>query len=641
MANPPGAIKDKTAKPQRAANRKSIENVNISPEDRINLYAQARYLPKEFRQKSGLLVPFVTYFQDPFVAKSDPKKAFDDEVFVAWEPGLTDGPTSSRFAIVDYNADTGKLESPAAWDEDAQAFVGSDGKPLDADAARSFQFHQVSLWALLQCALAFFEDGSALGRTIPWAFEGNRLIVVPHAGYGENAYYDRGSKSLQFYYFGSEDETVYTCLSVDIVNHEFGHAVLDGIRPLYNESSSPQTAGFHEFMGDLSAILLTLKNNRLRRQLAKSSGGKFAEAKTLSDLAEEFGSAVSGRPYLRTALNKDKMGAMANETEAHRLSQVLTGAMFDVLIALGDNYQKTEGDREGKTPVAAFWYAADRMQRMAIQPLDLLPPVEVTFRDYALAVCRSQRMADPIDPEDYYGMLIKVFRDREILSEADEAELKEPRYLNERFSLSVRRNIDDFSRSRAAAYRFLDDNREDLLIPATRDFFVADLYDARKRGRQNLPLPRQIVLEYVWREEVPLEGARFGAFAGRTTTMLCGGTLVFNEDGNVLSWTMKPGSLPYGGKRNRGGKTAELWTAAVREGAARRATLLDNIAAQIAAGRVGTLVGSAKGLMGSMVPPMTAEDDGELVRFQLSPHLSLSQDEPEEETGERQWQISC
>lgn len=632
-----------SAKPLRAANRKSIEDVDISPEVRVSLYAQARYLPQEFKRESGLLLPFVTYFQDPFVAKLDPKKAFDEEVYVAWEPGLADGPTSSRFAIVDYNADTGKLERPAMWDENAQAFVSSEGKSLGPSAANTFQFHQVSVWALLQNALAFFEDGSALGRTIQWGFEGNRLIVVPHAGYGENAFYDRSSKSLQFYYFGSEQDTVYTCLSADIVHHEFGHAVLDGVRPLYNESSSTQTAAFHEFMGDLSAILLTLRNNKLRQQLAKASGGRFEKATTLSSLAEEFGEAVDGRPYLRTALQKDKMGEMVNETSPHRLSQVLTGAMFDVLMAIGDNYQKEEGDRAAKKPAAAFWYAADRMQRMAIQPLDLLPPVEVTFRDYAFAVCRSQRLSDPLDPEDYYGMLIKVFRDREILTAEDEADLKEPRYLAERLFLSVRHGIDDISRSRAAAYRFLDDNREDLLIPANRDFFVADLYDAKKRGRQNLPLPRQVVLQYAWREEILLDGPRFGRFAGRTTTMLCGGTLVFNGDGNVLNWTKKPGSLPYGGKRRRTGQIAKQWADAVTEGTARRAALLDNIAAQIAAGRVGVFVGSEKGLMASQLPPMTAEGD-DVVRFQLSPHLHLSEEKHQveaEETGARQWEISC
>jgi hypothetical protein len=625
----------------RAPNRKGIKGVDLSPDDRVSLYAQARYLPKEFKRKCGLLLPFSTYFQDPFVAKTDPKQAIDEEVFVAWEPGLTDGPTSSRFAIVDFNADTGALEAPAVWSEDAQAFVSRDGKVLDKNAAGTMAFHQVSLWALLQCALSFFEDGSALGRSIPWAFEGNRLIVVPHAGYGENAFYDRASKSLQFYYFGSEEETVYTCLSVDIVNHEFAHAVLDGIRPLYNESSNPQTGAFHEFVGDLAAILLTLQNRTLRQQLAKASKGRFEDATTLSSLAEEFGQAVKGRPYLRTARNDRTMTTMAEETEPHRLSEVLTGAMFDVLIAMGRKYQEENGGRAPKTPVQAFWYAADRMQRMAIQPLDLLPPADVTFRDYALAVCRSQRLADPIDPNDYYGMLIAVFRARGILSEDDEKDLKEPRYLNERLSLSVSHNIDGISRSLAAAYRFLDDNREDLLIPASRDFFVVDLYDARKRGRQNVPLPRQIVLEYAWREEIPLEGARFGPYAGRLTTMLCGGTLVFNDDGNALSWMMKPGSLPYGGKRQRGGRTAEMWAEAVKEGTGRRNGLLDNVAAQIAAGRVGAFVGSPRGLLGSMLPPVTVEEDGEMVRFQLAPHLHLSEEKDLEQTGERQWQISC
>jgi hypothetical protein len=180
-----------------------------------------------------------------------------------------------------------------------------------------------------------------------------------------------------------------------------------------------------------------------------------------------------------------------------------------------------------------------------------------------------------------------------------------------------------------------------LLIPASRDFFVADLYDARKRGRQNLPQPRQIILEYAWREEVTLTGTRFGPYAGRQTTMLCGGTIVFNDDGNVLSWMMKPGSQPYAGKRERKGKVAQLWTDGVAEGTVRREAMLDNLASQIAAGRVGAVVGAAKGLIASMVPPMMVDDDGEVLRFQLSPHLHLSEDKDLEQTGDRQWQISC
>ena len=96
-------------------------------------------------------------------------------------------------------------------------------------------------------------------------------------------------------------------------------------------------------------------------------------------------------------------------------------------------------------------------------------------------------------------------------------ELKKPTYLNDRLELAVAPHMDEHLASRAAAYRFLDDNREDLLIPASRDFFVSDLYEAKKRGRQNLTMPRQIVLQYAWREEVELTGPRFGKYDGKTT----------------------------------------------------------------------------------------------------------------------------
>ncbi len=631
----------KTAKPPRAPNRKSITDVTISPDARVRLYSLARYLPGDFKENSQLLLPFTTYFQDPFVAKKDPTHGLDEQVLVAWEPGLADGPTSSRFAIVDYDGDTNTLTPPAIWDEATQSFVGTGGKTLDAKAADDFQFHQVSVWALLQRALAFFEDASALGRPIPWAFEGNRLIVVPHAGYAENAYYDRASKSLQFYYLGDPAQPFHTCLSTDIVHHEFGHAVLDGIRPLLSESVTPQSGAFHEFMGDFTAILLALQNGRLRKRLASMSKGKFAKATTLSSLAEGFGDAVSGRPYLRSAVNEHTLGEMAGVLSAHTLSEVLTGAMFDVLVAIGERYQRDPG--RDVTPREAFWYAADRMQRMVIQPLDLLPPADITFRDYAIAVCRSQQLLEPLDPNRYYDILIDAFVKREILSDDDAEALRAPRYLHDRQSLSVTHSIDDIARSRASAYRFLDDNREDLLIPAGRDIFVADLYDAKKRSRQNLPLPRQIVLQYAWREEVLLDGKRFGEYDGRTTTMLCGGTLVFDETGNVLSWMRKPGSQPYGGKRARTGQIAAEWAAAVAEGQARRAVLLDHLAARIAARHIGPVVGSPMGLLGDMVRPMTVDETGGVLQFRLTPHMHLSEKgqlAQDVATGERRWQIS-
>lgn len=622
--------------PARDATPKQKGNA-ISPGERRGLYAAARYLPSDVRQRFGLQLPFNVFIQDPLVAREHPELGQDEQVWVNWEPGLADGPTSARFAVVDFNADTGKLIAAAQWNDDLGSFV--HGKTaLNRTNAASLQFHQVNVWALLQRALAFFESGNGLGRRIPWAFEGNRLIVVPHAGYGQNAYYDRVSKSLQFYYFGEKPDTVYTCLSSEIVSHEFGHAVLDGIRPCYNETASVQTAAFHEFVGDLTAILMSLQNGAFRNWLARKTRGDMSKAEQLSSIAEQFGRAAEGKPYLRSARNTESMSKVANSQSEHRVSQVLTGAMFDILMALAKHY--AEG--RGRTAPQAFWDVAQRMQRMAIQPLDLLPPAEVTFRDYALAVIRAEELANPLDPYGYRRMLIKAFRRRGILSKKDEDALAAPRYLYSRPKLLVFHDIDDLSRSRAAAYRFLDDNRDELLIPAMQDIVVADLYDANKLTREGNRLPRQIVLEYIWREQVPLKGRQFGQFNGQSANMLCGGTLVFDETGTLLSWMRKPGTagrtLRHGKRRDT--RLDKQWAAEVEEGKRRRDELLRSAAAELAAGRVGVVAGSSKGLLGTRLPPVTAEHEREVVTFRRSPHLSLRGDDEDDE-GERRWELSC
>ena len=49
------------------------------------------------------------------------------------------------------------------------------------------------------------------------------------------------------------------------------------------------------------------------------------------------------------------------------------------------------------------------------------------------------------------------------------------------------------------------------------------------------------MIEYLWREESELEGSKFGKLEGETVELLCGGTLVIDELGNVISFFRKPG----------------------------------------------------------------------------------------------------
>ena len=594
---------------------------------RLQLYAASQYIGLDAKKELGLQIPFDVYLQDPLVAKEDPKFGFDQDFFVPWEPGIADGPTSARFAVVDYNGDTGHILPMARWDDKKEQFLDMDGKVLDSGNLDTLQFHQVNVWAILQRALAFFEEGKGLGRRILWGFEGNRLIVVPHAGYGKNAFYDRKSKSLQFYYFDNDEQPVYTCLSTDIINHEFGHAVLDGVRPYFNESISVQTAAFHEFVADLSAILNLLRNNEFRRRLAEQTGGDLNDADYLSHIAVQFGKAVEGLPYLRTARNDKKMTDVVDDRQPHLVSEVLTGAMFDILLGLADHYREV---RE-RTPRQAFWDAIDRMQRTAIQPLDLLPPVDVTFKDYAMAVLRADELANATDPYGYRELMLKAFEDREILDSDDVAAFRERGYLYDRLRTTIFHDIDDLSRSRAAAYRFLDDNRKDLYIPQNHDVIVADLYDACKVAREGRRLPRQIILVYLWREDLLLEGERFGKYEGSRTTVPCGGTLVFDQNGSVLSWFRNPGI------HVTEGKNAEEEQAA---GQQRRERILDEIASNVRTGRIGVAIESDGGMLGTRMPPVTVHEANGALRFEFSPHLSLSDDDSSKLKGGPQWEIS-
>jgi hypothetical protein len=604
----------------------------------IELYAARRYLGLDTLKETGLRMPVEVYFKDPDVAETYEGAGIDVEFTTPWEPGLRDGPTSARFAVVDYDSTSNTLTPPAVWDRKENCYRAPDGTLLNGATKELFQYHQLSVWANVQNTLDFFESRFALGRRISWAFEGNRLIVVPHAGYGENAYYDRASKSLQFYWFDGDKGRVFTCLSSDIVNHEFGHAVLDGLRPYFQESVEAQTAAFHEFLGDLTAILMAFRNNAFRRVVLQESNSDLSTDNLLSGLAQQFGKAVSNAPYLRSADNDKTMATLAGKLEPHSLSEVLTGTMFDILKGVFAKHRDDELERfkagEIKKPsdVRALAATVPRMQMLAIQPLDLLPPCAVTFRDYALAVLRAEQVANPTDPEGYRALMLDCFIARGILDETDRDPLLKPAPVFKRPALDVFHPVDAIVASRGGAYRFLDDNRAKLLIPPNADIVVSEIVRADKFTRDGRSLPEQIVLQYVWREELLLEGERFGRFAGERTTMLCGATMVLDQNGNQIHWARKPGSASIGDSKDALAEQAV--------GAKRRAELLDAIAARVEAGMLGEAIGGEFGLLEHATPPFGVQEVDGTIRFTLAPHFSIRGAVENDSTGDRQWQIS-
>src|SRR5262245_3365120 len=88
----------------------------------VERYAARRYLGGPTEKEVGLRLPIEVYFKDPAVAKQSEGAGFDESFTAPWEPGLRDGPTSARFAVVDYDATTNTVAPPAKWNDRAHCY---------------------------------------------------------------------------------------------------------------------------------------------------------------------------------------------------------------------------------------------------------------------------------------------------------------------------------------------------------------------------------------------------------------------------------------------------------------------------------------------------------------------------------------
>ncbi|MFA9215768.1 MAG: hypothetical protein ACEQSK_01560 [Sphingomonadaceae bacterium] len=309
---------------------------------------------------------------------------------------------------------------------DARIASGAPGiAPVSPNAFGDFilspntdQFDAVHTFAIVRQTLTMYQRALAAGGTeapLPWQWNGasntTPLQVFPHGLPNVmNAYYSRSDQALKFGDFipSGASERVYTCRSLDIVAHETGHAVLDGLKPNWLLSSNPpQTGGLHEAFGDLTAIFLTLSQLDQVEAIIAQTRADLHDKTFLADMAEQFGLAL-GRPNgLRNADNDLTLSQAG--TEVHAISQVFTGALYDILADIF-HYERQPGIRDD----AATLHAAGAYLRgLLLRALIAAPDRAATYADVAnqmLALCASDGQ-----PADYRNFIRDRFTVREVL----------------------------------------------------------------------------------------------------------------------------------------------------------------------------------------------------------------------------------
>ncbi len=118
-------------------------------------------------------------------------------------------------------------------------------------------------------------------------------------------------------------------LNFDVIAHEIGHGII------YSEVGMPsqdqdnaEYFGFHESAADLVALIASLHFDSVANKLLDNTSGNLYTFNRLSRFAE-----TSDNDQIRLAANDVRLSDFVDGWDGeHKLSQPLTGAMFDILV---------------------------------------------------------------------------------------------------------------------------------------------------------------------------------------------------------------------------------------------------------------------------------------------------------------------
>jgi hypothetical protein len=358
---------------------------------------------------------------------------------------IAPGPRGYRVQVVDYDISTGTLYGPREYEG---LHNGKYLDPYEDDARRRKdsvfltdpQFHQQNVYAIVMKTLARFEF--ALGRRISWSFPGHQINVAPHAFADANAFYSKYEQALVFGYFqGMSGETVFSCLSHDVIAHETTHALLDGLRERYTDPSSPEQAGFHEGFADVVALLSVFSLPRVVELLLGTNAdasdlidpSELTESKlrksVLFGMADQMGHEMSGgvRGSRADALRRSvdlaplqadddphKYEELPEFQEPHRRGEILVAAFMNAFLKVW--LKRIEKLKRGKATgslldrqmvVEQGANAAEQLLTMSIRALDYAPPTDLQFCDFLSALLTADRETVPDDTKYGYRQVIR------------------------------------------------------------------------------------------------------------------------------------------------------------------------------------------------------------------------------------------
>lgn len=441
-------LEQEVSTPQAAAAQAQSRDLGSDREDRSDHARAMAALDLRYRIAPSVMravpSPYVREADDPLyrplsILTSDPTASRLEgsiaRINVPYEP-LAPGPIGRLFKVDEHDYGQDVTYKKADLD-DVKALLKGGYTPSPTDP----RFHQQMVYAVCSSVYASFRN--ALGRHMSWGFSARDrdelLHLRPFAFKGANAYYDKWNGSICFGYATMPDatpglralpgETVFSCLSHDVVAHEVTHALLDGLRSNFSIPTGPDVPGFHEGFADLVAIFQRMSCKEIVHVAIRRSRGMLDETSLLTRLAQQLGM-VNGKQVLRDAMSADSSQVYDPEADAHDIGSVLVGAVFEAYLTVfrrkTARYLRLASHGSGVVPPGELAHdlaeilsdkassLASQFLALVIRAVDYCPPVDIHLGEYLRALVTADHDLVPDDPWAYREALIDAFMKRRI-----------------------------------------------------------------------------------------------------------------------------------------------------------------------------------------------------------------------------------
>jgi len=237
-------------------------------------------------------------------------------------------------------------------------------------------------------------------------------------------------------------ETIFACLSHDIIAHETTHALLDGVHPRFNEPSNVDVLALHEGFADIVALFQHFTYPEALRQQIAATHGDLHKQNQLGQLAYQFGQSIGCYGALRDAIGRIDPATkewvpeephpekLLKTREPHARGAILVAAVFEAFLTIyklriADLLRIATGG-SGILPAGELHpdlvnrlareaaKTADHVLQICIRAMDYCPPVDITFGDYLRALITADVDLVADDSRQYRLAFIEAFRRRGI-----------------------------------------------------------------------------------------------------------------------------------------------------------------------------------------------------------------------------------